>query len=241
MKTNALTFSKADLYNLYLSDKSGNYFEVPVPSHSPSAVTITGTVTVGTTSRVTMSSLASAVETSVSVSSVSVFDVASAGGGRSGRGSLFDSGLTDLRNTTVVSGKMTVAVTRETGRLDIRSLCTDSRSAELRGSVLASKSTVSVISGLRKTVLASESSVSAVSVDAVGASADSVAAAEGEGCSAEGSAVENSVATNRDRSSGSLRSDSVSVSKEGVSAVSSGAGLSSTEVISTSGTESIAK
>ena len=204
-------------------------------------MTVSGTVTIGTTSRVSMSSLASAVETSVGVGSVSVFDVVSAGGGRSGRGCLSDSGLTDLRNTTVVSGKMAIAVTRETSRTDIRSLLTDSRSAELRGSVSASEGTVSVIRGLRKSVLASESSVSAVSVDAVGISADSIAAAEGERCSAEGSSVENSVSTNRDRSSGSLRSDSVSVSKGSVSAVSSGAGLLSTEVISASGTESIAK
>ena len=214
---------------------------MPVPSHSPFALAVSGTVAIGATSRVTMSSLASAVETSVGVGSVSVFDVASAGGGRSGRGFLSDSGLTDLRNTTVVSGKMAVAVTRETSRTDIRSLLLDSRSAELRGSVLASEGTVSVISSLRKLVLASESSVSAVGVSTVGVSADSVAAAEGERCSTEGSSVENSVSTNRDRSGGSLRSDSVSVSKSSVSAVSSGAGLLSTEVISASGTESIAK
>ena len=216
---------------------------MPVPSHSPSAVTISVTVAVanGTTSRVAVTSLASAVETSVSVSSISVFDVAGARSRGSSWGFLSDSGLTNLRNTTVVSGKMAVAVTRETSRLDIRSLLADSRSTELRGSVLASKGTVCVIGSLGKSVLASKSSISTVSVDLVSSSADSVAAAEAEGVSTEGSAIENSVATRSDRSGGSLRSDSVGVSEEGVPAVSSGAGLLSTEVVSASGTESIAK
>ena len=221
---------------------------MPVPSYSPSTVTISVTVAIDTTTTIgtTMSSdsvtsLASAVETSVGVSSISVFDVASAGSRRSGRGCLFDTGLTDLRNTTVVSGKMAVAVTRETSRLDIRSLLTDSRSTEGRGSILASEGTVSVIGSLGKSICASKSSISAVSVDGINTGTDCVAGAEGEGLSAEGSAVENTVATNCDGSSGSSRSNSVSLCKGGISAVSSGAGLLSTEVISTSSTESIAK
>ena len=216
---------------------------MPVPLNSPSVLTISvsGTVANGTTSRVAVTSLASAVESSVSVSSISVFDVAGARSRRSSWGILADSGLTNLRNTTVASGKMAVAVTRETNRLDIRSLLADSRSTELRGSVLASKGTVCVIGSLRKSVLASKSSISTVGVDLVGSSAGSVAAAEAEGLSTEGSAIENAIATRSDRSGGSLRSDSVGVSKECVSAVSSGAGLLSTEVVSLSGTESIAK
>jgi len=197
-------------------------------------------VAVVTTSSVAVTSSASAVETSVGVSSVSVFDVLSARGRGSHNLTLLDSGLTNLRNITVGVGKMAVAVTIETGRLNIRSLLLDSRGAERRGLVLASEGTVPVIGGNGLAELASKSSISAVSVEAVGVGTLCVVCAEAEGLSSEGTAIENSVATRSDRSGRSLRSNSVSVSKGSVSAVSSSAGLSGTEVISTS-TESLAK
>ena len=185
---------------------------------------------------VAVTSFASTVEACVAIGIVSVADVSSTRSRGGGRSFLFDSGMTDLRTTTIGSGEVAVAVSREaSGTLNGFLLYT--RVADSRSTVGVRECAIPVIGGNRNVVCVSKVSISTIGVDTVDVGTECVVGGEG---SAEASAVKGNVTTRSDRSGRSARSNSVSVSKSSVPAVSGGAGILGTESVST-GTESIAK
>ena len=202
-------------------------------------MSISGVVTVSVSSAavvVAVTSFASAVEACVAVGSVAVSDVSSTRSRGGGRSFLFDSGVADLRTTTVGSGEVAVAVPREASGA-FNGFLFDTRVTDSRSTVGVREGTIPVIGGNRNVVCVSKMGISTIGVDAVDVGAECVVGGEG---SAEASAVEGNVTTGSDRSGRSARSNSVSASKSSIPAVSGGAGISGTESVST-GTESIAK